>query len=57
MTAQPGKGARQLADAYTDRRVGAATAAAVWAGPVSLWLWAEAAVLHGAGPAIGEFTG
>lgn len=35
----------------------AATVAAIFAGPVALWLGAETAVLHGRGPTVWEFTG
>ncbi|WP_157119509.1 hypothetical protein [Nocardia xishanensis] len=45
--------AARPADPQTDRRV---RGAALFAGPVALWLWAEAAVLHGRGPAVWEFT-
>ncbi|MFX0581202.1 hypothetical protein [Nocardia nepalensis] len=31
--------------------------AMVFAGPVWLWLWAEAAVLHGRGPAVRDLLG
>ncbi|MFI2477568.1 hypothetical protein [Nocardia xishanensis] len=40
------------ADPHTDRRM---RVAALFAGPVALWLWAESAILHGRGPAVGEF--
>lgn len=52
-----GRRTHRSADPQTDRRTRAATAAEIWAGPVSLWLWAESAVLHGHGPARGDFTG
>ncbi len=52
-----GRRTHRPADPQTDRWAGAAAAAAVWAGPMSLWLWAESAVLHGRGPAMGDFTG
>ncbi|MEU2105206.1 hypothetical protein [Nocardia sp. NPDC019255] len=38
-------------------RQAAGAVAALFAGPVALWLGAETAVLHGRGPAVWEFTG
>ncbi|MET9289215.1 hypothetical protein ACWDSF_23885 [Nocardia beijingensis] len=44
------------AQPHTGRQV-AGSVAALFAGPVALWLAAETAVLHGRGPTVWEFTG